>query len=163
MFDPTTKPTWKGPTIREIAETAGVGTATVDRVLNNRVQVRQKTRRRVIEAIDKLSHEQQVEKPLDIRLFCESGQTFNGQMAAAEATANRVVPGALLRSSYVATDLAEPHVFARQIEEEGAVADGIILVAREHPAYNRAVRKLVSLDVPTVCLTTDLPSSRRSA
>ena len=35
---------WKGPTVREIAALAKVGPATVDRVLNNRSGVREKTR-----------------------------------------------------------------------------------------------------------------------
>ncbi|WP_371931838.1 substrate-binding domain-containing protein [Mameliella sp. MMSF_3510] len=35
--------------------------------------------------------------------------------------------------------------------------------AREHPAINRAIRKLVGSGQPVVTLTTDLPSSRRSA
>ena len=36
-------------------------------------------------------------------------------------------------------------------------------MAREHPAVNNAVRGLRRRGIPVVCLTTDLPSSRRSA
>jgi LacI family transcriptional regulator len=42
-------------------------------------------------------------------------------------------------------------------------SDGLILVAREHPAINAAVRAVVARGVPVVCLTSDLPSSGRTA
>jgi LacI family transcriptional regulator len=41
--------------------------------------------------------------------------------------------------------------------------DGVVIIAREHPATNRAIRKLRAVGIPVICLTTDLPSSRRSA
>jgi LacI family transcriptional regulator len=164
VLDEANKPGWKGPTIRDIAAVAGVGPATVDRVLNNRPGVREKTRRRVQEALDKLSSEKSADgKPLDIRLFCDSGETFNAAMAAAERQVNRSTPGAVVHGAYVTTSRLEPMAFAQRIAEEGRTADGVVVVAREHPAFNRAIRKLVGDGVPVVCLTTDLPSSRRSA
>ena len=44
------------PTVHDIAATAGVSLATVDRVLNGRPGVRAVTRRKVEAAIDSLSH-----------------------------------------------------------------------------------------------------------
>jgi LacI family transcriptional regulator len=164
MLDGGKKSAWKGPTVREIAAVAGVGPATVDRVVNNRPGVREKTRRRVQEALDKLSHEQSsAVASCTIRLFCESGETFNSAMALAEQEANRSIPGAAVHGAYLATSLFEPMSFAHRIFEEGRSADGVVVVAREHPAVNRAIRKLVGQGVRVVCLTTDLPSSRRSA
>jgi LacI family transcriptional regulator len=155
--------TWKGPTVREIAALANVGPATVDRVLNNRHGVREKTRQRVLGALDKLSQERsEIESPLSVRLFCESGETFNAAMAAAAAEVNRSVPGASIEAHYVTTSQLEPSAFGRRIEHDGSEADGVVVVAREHPAINRAIRKLRSVGMPVVCLTTDLPSSRRS-
>ncbi len=91
--------TWKGPTVCEIAALANVGPATVDRVLNNRHGVREKTRQRVLGALDKLSQERsEIESPLSVRLFCESGETFNAAMAAAAAEVNRSVPGASIEA-----------------------------------------------------------------
>lgn len=164
MLDKSTRAAWKSPTIRDIAAVAGVGPATVDRVLNNRPGVREKTRRRVQDALDKLSREQGATAgPLDIRLFCESGETFNSAMAAAVQTANRLIPGTSVRGTYVTTNAFEPTDFAQRMIEEGRAADGTVVVAREHPAVNQAIRRLVGEGVPVVCLTTDLPSSRRSA
>ena len=52
--------------------------------------------------------------------------------------------------------------FARKIAEIDDSSGGLVLVAPEHPKVNHAVRSLRRRGVPVVCLTTDLPSSRRS-
>jgi LacI family transcriptional regulator len=44
----------RGPSVSEIAELAGVGTATVDRVLNGRGQVSATTATRVLDALAQL-------------------------------------------------------------------------------------------------------------
>lgn len=155
---------WRGPTIREIAEVAGVGPATVDRVLNNRQGVREKTRKKVNEALSKLTSDQGKEATtLNIRLLCESGETFNAAMASAVEHVNRSVRGATVTGSYVMTSAMEAATFAASMFGEGALADGVVVIAREHPAFNGAIRRLESTGIPVVCVTTDLPSSRRSA
>ena len=53
--DPRTDRRWRGPTILEIARVSGVGTATVDRVLNGRGGVRVATRSKVLAAVDALN------------------------------------------------------------------------------------------------------------
>ncbi|KAA6475485.1 LacI family transcriptional regulator [Agrobacterium rhizogenes] len=156
--------TWKGPTVHEIAHLAGVGVATVDRVLNNRSGVRDKTRARILAVLEKLRNENSDrDVPLLIRLFCESGETFNAAMASAVTDVNRTLPGIKVEGAYVTTSELDPIAFARSIEQEGSDADGVVVVAREHPTVNRAIRKLRTAGIPVVCLTTDLPSSRRSA
>ncbi|WP_085035695.1 LacI family DNA-binding transcriptional regulator [Ensifer aridi] len=149
--------------MHDIARLAGVGPATVDRVLNNREGVRERTRSRVLGALEKLRNEQSdSDVPVQIRLFCDSGETFNVAMAAAAAEVNRSVAGVEVEGTYVTTSEVDPIALARQIEQDGSGADGAVIIAREHPAINRAIRKLRSIDIPVVCLTTDLPSSRRS-
>lgn len=163
MPKPVKPGTWKGPSVHEIARIAAVGSATVDRVLNNRSGVREKTRARVLAALEKLRHESaDSDVPVLIRLFCESGETFNAAMAAAVSEVNRTQAGIDIHGVYVTTSDAEPLAFARRIEQEGSEADGVVVIAREHPATNRAIRKLRTIGRPVICLTTDLPSSRRS-
>jgi LacI family transcriptional regulator len=155
--------TWRGPTIHEIARLAGVGPATVDRVLNNREGVRERTRARVLGVLEKLKNERSgSDVPVQIRLFCDSGETFNAAMAAAVSEVNRSISGVEIEGTYVTTSAADPIAFAKQIEHGGSGADGVVIIAREHPAINRAIRKLRTIDIAVVCLTTDLPSSRRS-
>lgn len=43
-------------TIRDVAKAAGVSTATVSRVINNRGYVHEKTRKKVLEAVEKLNY-----------------------------------------------------------------------------------------------------------
>lgn len=158
------KAAWKGPTVAAIARLAGVGPATVDRVVNNRPGVREKTRARVLAALDKLATDQRSEDgTVELMLFCDSGEAFNAAMAAAVTDVNRSLPGVVVSGYYVPTNDLDPAAFARRIDQDGAKADGVIVVSREHPAINRAIRKLRNAGIPVVCLTTDLPSSRRSA
>lgn len=164
MSEDPRRSAWKGPTVREIAALAGVGPATVDRVLNNRPNVREKTRTQVTAALEKLTQDRAGQDiPLEISLFCESGEGFNAAMAAAAIEVNRTVPGVRVVGLYSVTSGLDPAAFARQIERIGRESDGAVVVAREHPAINRAIRKLRAAGLPVVCLTTDLPGSRRSA
>ncbi|WP_138472029.1 LacI family DNA-binding transcriptional regulator [Poseidonocella sp. HB161398] len=164
MTSENARPGWKTPTIQAIADVAGVGPATVDRVLNNREGVRAKTRQRVLAALEKLRDEAGAPAArLELRLFCDSGESFNAAMQAAVAAANGRLPGIFIRDHYERTSQTDPMALAREIAEHGAAAQGAIVIAREHPAINRAIRKLESCGVPVVCLTSDLPSSRRSA
>lgn len=151
------------PTIKQIADLAGVGPATVDRVLNNRDGVRVKTRQKVLGALEKLQADaHSALDQLDIRLFCDSGESFNAAMRAAEGDVNRTEAGVTVSGHYERTSQTDPAGFAREIIALGMTSQGAIVVAREHPAINRAIRKLESEGIPVVCLTTDLPSSRRS-
>ncbi|MEW9612756.1 LacI family DNA-binding transcriptional regulator [Shinella sp. S4-D37] len=164
MAEPVQVRTWKGPSVQEIARLAGVGSATVDRVLNNRSGVREKTRARVLGALEKLRDENTGrEIPVLIRLFCDSGETFNAAIAAAVSEVNRTLAGVDIQGAYVTTSEVDPLAFARRVEQEGSEADGVVVIAREHPSVNRAIRKLRTIGRPVICLTTDLPSSRRSA
>lgn len=160
----TGTPTWKQPTIREIAAVAGVGPATVDRVLNDRSHVSEGARTKVRDALDKLNSERRIGgNRLDIRLYCVSGESFNAEIAAAERVVNRTFPGVDVQSSYVATNELSVESLGEEIVEGGADSDGVILIANEHPIFNRAVRRLQEQGIPVICLTTDLPNSARHA
>ena len=163
MSDLQTQQRWKGPTVREIAELSGVGIATVDRVLHGRAGVRSQTRERVNAAIRKLQHFSATGEQLQISLLCESGSTFNSAMKGAASRINRSEPGVSIEGYYSETSNFDPHELAEKIANFAEISDGFILVAREHPVINGAVRKVTNNGLPVVCLTTDLPSSRRSA
>lgn len=154
---------WKGPTIREIADLSGVGVATVDRVLNGRHGVRDKTRERVNAALRKLADTRDAKVNVNIRLLCEADAPFNEALKRAAEEVNRTVPRIHVDDDCCLTDAFDPLSFARRVESSKARFEGLILVAREHPAINRAVRNLVKSGTPVVCLASDLPSSRRSA
>jgi LacI family transcriptional regulator len=157
----------KGPTIAEIALAARVGTATVDRILNGRSGVREPTRQRVLAALTQLANgpvrETNPDPQRRIAFLCESGESFNATLRAAvhEVTATR----ANLLTSFDAVTTAQVDTikFANLIERTAAEADGIVIVAREELIINRAIRNVVARGVPVICLTSDLPTSGRTA
>ena len=69
------------PVRPQIANLAGVGPATVDRVINGRKGVRDKTRERVLAAVRKLSQPIEEGGRRRIGLLCEPGATLNAAMA----------------------------------------------------------------------------------
>src|SRR5947209_19538593 len=78
--DPRTDRRWRGPTILEIARVSGVGTATVDRVLNGRGGVREATRSKVLAAVDALNggaRPEPVAARPRIAFLTESGPSFH--------------------------------------------------------------------------------------
>ncbi len=71
---------WRGPRIAEIAREAGVGTATVDRVLNGRSNVHSSTRNRVLSASERIRQPITANSPprhKRIAFISDSGVSFN--------------------------------------------------------------------------------------
>ncbi len=102
-------------------------------------------------------------KPLKIALFAESGRSFNEALSRAAAQYCGLNPAVeILCETHVSYEI-EPERFAATLLAGAGSADGVILVARDHPAINDAVRALQGRGVPVICLTTDLPSSGRAA
>lgn len=104
-----------------------------------------------------------VKERLRLRLLGESGRSFN--QAANEATDRYWVenPEVEFHPEFHVSHSISAEELAHRISVISEDADGILLVAREHPAINRAVQDAVSRGVPVVCLTSDLPSSGRTA
>lgn len=158
---------WK-PTITEIARVAGVGTATVDRIVNGRSGVREPTRQRVLEALAKLTApvkeaggtESQHHR---VAFLSDSGGSFNATLEA--AVWERVAKRQDIEASFnaITTAQVDPIKFANLIERTAESSDALIVVVREDLTVSRAIRNVISRGVPVICLTTDLPTSGRTA
>lgn len=101
---------------------------------------------------------------LHLWLLGESGPSFNqaAQQVAARYAAGH--PEVRITADMAVSHSVEPEALAAQIRgaaEDGA--DGLLLVARDHPAINHAVRDVVARGVPVICVTSDLPASGRTA
>lgn len=112
----------------------------------------------------KPSFEKGTEAPANLRLHLigESGRSFN---SAAQAAAERYCAANVsvaIKADFTLPHEVDPQTLAQQIEAAAKDADALILVAREHPAINAAVRSVTAQGTPVVCLTTDLPSSTRT-
>lgn len=150
------------PGLEDVARAAGVGIATVDRVLNERGNVSPETARRVIEAARRLGLKRALPRPYarllrleallarpDPPLLARLGQGF--AKVAATLSRSALIERTALRA-------AEPEAVAERIR--ASRADGLMLYAEEHPAIVAAIAEARR---PVVCLVTDMPGSRRIA
>ena len=156
----------RGPSIADIAREAGVGTATVDRVLNGRDSVREVTRTRVLTALTRLGSGASSEAApprRKIGFLSDSGTSFNGRLADAVREYCRNHPEIECPFEAVTTSQVDPIKLANQIERTAESVEALVIVAREDIIINRAIRSVVARRVPVACLTTDLPTSGRAA
>ncbi len=102
-------------------------------------------------------------RPLRLQLLADSGRSFNEGAAAAARGFCQSSPSVEIVPDLQVSYTVDPAEFAARIEVASEASDGIILVAREHPAINDVVRQVTAKGVPVICLTTDLPTSGRTA
>jgi LacI family transcriptional regulator len=98
-----------------------------------------------------------------LKLLADSGRSFIEAAGNAASQYSHQYPTVSIETEVYVSFAVDPIEFAAQIERAASAADGILLVAREHPAINDAVRSVTSRGTPVICLTTDLPTSGRTA
>jgi LacI family transcriptional regulator len=154
---------WRGPTIADIARVSGLGTATVDRVLNGRAGVKEGSRAKVQAAMEALAGGgQPAREPRRVGVLTDSGASFNNSLQEAVYRYASQRPDMVFSFSAVTTADAKPIQYAQLLERIAEDCDGLIIVAREDVMINRAVRAVTSRGMPVVCIPTDLPDSARS-
>ena len=154
--------------IREIAVQAGLSERTVDRVLNNRSQVRESTVREVHQAIADLDR-QRSQLRLSGRTFVidvvmQAPQRFSSAVRdALEAELPSLRPAAVRsRFHFRETGPVEDLVaMLDRIQSRGS--HGVILKAPDVPEIINACWRLMRARIPVVTLVTDLPGSQRLA
>lgn len=149
------------PTIEDIAREAGVSTATVDRVLNERPGVHARTRAAVTAAAARIGYLPQAAAPtlagellqLDVvlpagpnRFMARLGAEFRRQAAARPE---------ITLSIHEVENFAPEQVAERLASLEGR-SSGVALVAIDHPAVRDAIRRLVRSGTPVLTLATDI-------
>lgn len=154
--------------IKEIARQAGLGTATVDRVLNNRAHVSPQTRARVAAAVEELKAQEALLSARGRRLFfdfvVEAPNRFSREIrAAADALLPRIAT-AVCRTRFTHQEImpeAELIALLARIGKRGS--HGVCLKARDTPAIRAAVAKLAASGIPVVTLVTDIGDTERLA
>ena len=146
----------RGPSLGEVAALAGVGTATVDRVLSARGQVAPATAARVLDALAALQRPQD-RAPRRFTFLCESGDSFNRSLVEAVAAVAWRRQDLDLVVRIFSSFEVELVPFAQAIERDAELSDGMVLVAREDAHVVRAARGVMRRGKPVVCLATDLP------
>jgi LacI family transcriptional regulator len=157
--------------VRDVARAAGVSTATVDRVLNRRPNVRAITVQRVLKAAAALDylpdadlHAATRPRPLRLVFVLPAGTNRVHRMLAdaVEYSEDVLAPfNVKCRCEFIKG--FNPDALGAGLLRLGEGADGIAFMAIEHPLVREAVNALAAKGVPTVALISDLSASRRCA
>ncbi|MBF6618065.1 LacI family DNA-binding transcriptional regulator [Pollutimonas thiosulfatoxidans] len=166
----------KGPqtsrvVIADVAQQAGVSTATVDRVLNHRPGVRPATVQLVLKAAAQLGYLPQDDlykalrpQPLRLAFILPAGTNRFLNMLGdyVDIAHEQFEPfNVQCRCRYV--EGFNPQVLVDTLLREGRRVDGVAFMALEHPLVREAVNTLADKNVHAVTLISDLSSSRRAA
>lgn len=151
-------------TITDLATAAGVSTATVDRVLNDRPGVSARTRQNVHATARAIGYLPQVEPDASpkrlVALLPQGNNDFIDDLRAHLVSEAAMIPGLTLEMPPIDGPGAEQ--IARALATLGDV-DGVAVVAQSHPRIHDALQRLGARDVPVVTLLSDLPDTLRQA
>ena len=158
------------PTVNDIAREAGVSLATVDRVLNARPGVREKTISAVNSAISRIGYVRDVAAANLARgreyrmvvLLPDTESQFVRTLAEALADAAAAAATDRIRVEFFRFPPEDMHALAAQLavfDEQNC--SGVALMAPETPIVRDAVRALKAKGVPIVALVSDLPNTQR--
>jgi LacI family transcriptional regulator len=154
-------------TLIDVAREAGVSTATVDRVLNNRSGVRRRTRDIVVETARRLGYiAEEPSSPSDAQSIGPSG-TIRLEFVLPEGPNMfvRELQRQLETQAASRFELAvrisaiegfNPDTLARALVELEGKAHGIGIVALDHPTVREAIRRLSEAGVKIVTLASDI-------
>src|SRR4051794_15124387 len=145
-------------TITDIARRAGVSTATVDRVLNERPGVRARTRERVLSVartVGYLGEDEPAAVPPEVVLldFILQGgpNTFMGLLAShLEATGTARDAEIAIRVHMV--DGFSPEALAGTLHALAPESRGVGLIALDHPLVREAIREVAAKGLPVLTL-----------
>ncbi|MDT1062646.1 LacI family DNA-binding transcriptional regulator [Paracoccus sp. CPCC 101403] len=161
----------KRPTINDLATAAGVSVATVDRVLNGRLRVREETARKVSEAAERIGYHaanvirqrilaDQPEYHVGIVLQKER-HAFYQSFAANLAQAAAGVHDRRIRVSVSFAQSAEPAEVAHLLQQAAGKVHAVAATGLDHHDVTDAVSRLRGRGVPTFSLLSDFAQGER--
>jgi LacI family transcriptional regulator len=156
-------------TLEDVAREAGVSLATVDRVVNRREGVREKTITRVEMAIEKLDYRANISAMRLARkqsyrfafILPSNANSFMANLSAQVVRASDWLAGQHAFADIMHVDVFDPNALARALDELPADFQGVATVALDHPRVRCAIDDLVARGVHVVTMVSDAPNSRR--
>lgn len=155
--------------LEDVARVAGVSVATVDRVVNRREGVREKTIARVEAAVAKLGYRAD---PAAARLarnqsfrfvfiLPTGANSFMSLLAEQVARTAEWLAGQRAFIDIRRVDVFDADALAGALESVSPAYHGVATIALDHPRVRAAVDDLAGRGIPVVTLVSDVPSSRR--
>lgn len=162
----------KRPTIQDLAEASGVSVATVDRVLNRRLPVREDTAMRVVAAAEAIGFHatgllRQRLKETPKRTFGfllqKRNDEFYRNFAAELAAATKEASAIQGRAAVEFMDDIVPATIAARIREAAQRCDALAVVAVDHPLVNEAIAEASRAGKHIITLLSDVTAPERTA
>jgi LacI family transcriptional regulator len=161
----------KRVTVHDVAKLAGVSSATVDRVLNNRGGVKASKSRRVLEVAMTLGYiDESDRRAVDVGprskivfLLPDGRSRYIGMLGrlivsrTADFERLRLMPVVDYISSF------NPRALAKALRDHAGSAQGIAFMAIEHPLVREAVSQLAADGLPLATLISDIAAPGRVA
>lgn len=152
--------------MQDVALAAGVGVATVDRVINRRAPVRAETAQRVLEAAEQLGfrraglirrriNEERVPVKFGVLLQSRRSPFYAGLATALRETARTMTPAPASVLIEHLEDLT-PRRVAERLTALGQQVDALAVVAADHPQIAQAIQKVHASGVPVFAWVSDL-------
>jgi LacI family transcriptional regulator len=155
----------KNARLADIAKMTGLGIATIDRVLNERGNVSEKTTQIVLSAAKRLNVKRILPSPHhrllrieallarpELPLITRLNQEFARQ-------AQRIDKSVIIQRTILKSD--GPALVAKAIEE--TKCDGVVMYTQAHPLIHEAIAKCKARGVAMISILSDLPDSERLA
>lgn len=154
--------------IKELALQAGLSTATIDRVINNRANVSPQTRRRVDAAFKELEDQEAQLSSKGRRLFVdfiiEAPTRFTREV---EIACNSVITGlspAVFRPRYhMKPKFEEVEILQLLSGIKKRGSQGVIIAAEARNSVRQLIDELGEQNIPVLAFVTDQPNSQRLA
>ena len=153
-------------TMHDVARAAGVGVATVDRVINGRARVRPETAQRVLAAAEQLGFRRsglirhrldQQGRALRLGFILQHRRSpFYQQVARALQQAAREHPAAQIEVRIEFLQELTPRCVAASLQQLAGQVDAIALVAADHPHLSQAIDALQAQGLPVFAFISDL-------
>jgi len=156
--------------ISDIAREAGVSTATVDRVLNNRAGVHSRTRNRVMVAAERLGYlapsagvngaaHRGAATRIDF-LLPGGTNTFMNTLAH-HLTVNAEARGADVDARVHLIEGFDPNALARALLDIRSETEGVGVIAIDHPTVREAIREVGGNGPPVLTMVSDISNVPR--
>lgn len=149
------------PTTKDLAKAAGVSLATVDRVLNNRPNISERTIRKVNDAIEQIGFVRNIAAVNLVKntvyryrfILPETGDQFIDEIISEIHATNESVKAEMVALDIVRLPIEDPHLVANHLAGlSRAGISGAAIMAPESPQVRDAIARIVQANVRVVHL-----------